>query len=137
MRFRVFAAVAAAATLFALPALAQTPADLTQFSTSCQSGARFLLGDMPEGFDASPILTPLCGCLATTFKDMPQKDVDMLAADLRGEGTEEAHNAHGDYVGLTVKAREGVSACFAAPEVAAAIEAAQPPAAEPATPATP
>jgi hypothetical protein len=138
LRVSVFAAIAAAATLFVMPTMAQTPTDLTQFNASCQGGELFLIGEMPEGTDSSSILTPLCGCLGTAFKDMPQKDVDMLAADLRGEGTDEAHTAHGDYVGLTERARVGLNSCFASPDVAAALQAAQPPtAADPAAPATP
>lgn len=137
----LFATAAAAISLLAMPALAQTPADLTQFSTSCQGGEAFLLGQVPEGVDSASILTPLCGCLTTTFNELPQKDIDMLAADLRGEGTDEAHAAHGDYAGLTERAREGLTTCFASPEVAAAMAAAQPPAdpaaADPAAPATP
>ncbi|MDC9823906.1 hypothetical protein PRN20_09180 [Devosia sp. ZB163] len=118
------------------PALAQTPADTAGFSQACLGGATFLLGQVPEGADATTILTPLCGCLGTAFKDMSQKDIDMLAADLRGEGTDEAHTAHGNYQGLTELAREGLNNCFASPEVVAAMQAAQPPAAE-TTPATP
>lgn len=141
MRVSVFAAIAAAATLFAMPAMAQTPADLTQFTAACQGGEAFLLGDVPEGTDSSSILTPLCGCLTTAFTDMSQKDVDMLSADLRGEGTDETHAAHGNYEGLTELAREGLNNCFASPDVAAALQAAQPPAdpaaADPAAPATP
>jgi hypothetical protein len=66
---------------------------------------------------------------------LPQADVDMLAADLRGEGTDEAHTAHGSYEALANTARDGVNACFATPEVVAAVEANVP--AEPAAPAEP
>ena len=136
-----FVAILMAIGLMVVPAVAQTPADLTQFTAACQGGEAFLLGQVPEGIDSAPILTPLCGCLANAFKDLPQKDVDMLAADLRGEGTDEAHAAHGDYTGLTERAREGLTTCFASPEVSAAMAAAQPPAepapADPAAPATP
>ena len=131
----------AAAGLFAVPSMAQTPTDLTQFTTSCQGGEAFLLGQVPEGVDSASILTPLCGCLTTAFVDLSQKDVDMLSADLRGEGTDEAHTAHGDYAGLTERAREGLTTCFASPDVAAAMAAAQPPAdpaaSDPMAPATP
>jgi hypothetical protein len=128
-----FAALAGLIVVSATPAaLAQSPADLAKFSESCLAAQTFLLGDVPEGVDSSAILTPLCGCLGTAFKDLPQKDVDMLAADLRGEGTDEAHAAHGDYEKLTEQAREGLNTCFADPEVAAALQAAQPAATEPA-----
>ncbi len=117
--------------LSAMPASAQTPASLTAFDEACMGGEAFLLGQVPAGVDTSTVLTPLCGCLNTRFKDMDQKDVDMLAADLRGEGTDEAHNAHGGYANLTERAREGLNNCFASEEVSAALRAAQPPAAEP------
>lgn len=141
MRVSVLFAAVTAAALFAAPSIAQTPADLTQFTSSCQGGAAFLLGEVPAGVDSASILTPLCGCLTTAFAELPQKDVDMLAADLRGEGTDEAHTAHGDYAGLTERARGGLTTCFASPDVAAAMAAAQPPAdpapADPMAPATP
>lgn len=120
--------------LSAPAAFAQAPADFTQFSTACQSAQAFLLGEVPEGVDSATILTPLCSCLGTAFKDMPQKDVDMLAVDLRGEGTDEAHAAYGSYDKLTEVARVGLNNCFTSPDVAAALEAAQPPADPAATP---
>jgi hypothetical protein len=116
--------------------MAQTPADFGKFSEACMGGEAFLLGQVPEGVDSSTILTPLCGCLNTAFKDMAQADVDMLAADLRGEGTDDAHKAYGDYAKLTEQARGGLNSCFADPTVAAALKAAEPPAADPAAPAT-
>lgn len=113
-------------------AQAQTPADFTKFTETCLAAQAFLLGEVPEGVDASLILTPLCGCLTGAFKDMPQKDVDILAADLRGEGTDELHAAHGSYEKVTELAREGLTTCFASPEVTAAMQTAMPPSAAPA-----
>lgn len=134
----VLAAIAGLLTLSAAPAaLAQTPADFTKFSETCLAAQAFLLGDVPAGVDSSLILTPLCGCLTGAFKDLPQKDVDILAADLRGEGTDELHAAHGSYDKVTEVAREGLTTCFASPEVTAAMQAAAPPAAAPADPAAP
>ena len=131
----LIAVLAGLTTLSAMPAMAQTSADFGKFSEACMGGEAFLLGQVPEGVDSSTILTPLCGCLNTAFKDMPQGDVDMLAADLRGEGTDEAHKAYGDYAKLTEQARVGLNNCFASTEVATALKAAQPPAADPAAPA--
>lgn len=133
-----FAALAGMIVLSVVPAAqAQSPADFTKFSETCLAAQTFLLGEVPEGVDASLILTPLCGCLTGAFKDMPQKDVDILAADLRGEGTDELHAAHGSYEKVTDLAREGLTTCFASPEVTAAMQAVTPPAADPAAPATP
>lgn len=134
MQVRIaFAALAGLIALSLAPAaIAQTPADFTKFSESCLGAEAFLLGEVPESVDSSTILTPLCGCLSGAFKDLPQKDVDVLAADLRGEGTDEAHTAHGSYQTVADAAREGLTTCFANPDVAAALQAATPPAPEPA-----
>lgn len=139
MQVRIaIAALAGMIALSATPAaLAQTPADFTKFSETCLAAEAFLLGEVPAGVDSALILTPLCGCLTGTFKDMPQKDVDILAADLRGEGTDELHAAHGSYEKVTDLAREGLTTCFASPEVTAAMQAAAPAAPAPADPAAP
>lgn len=132
----VFAALVGLMTISATPAaFAQTPADFAKFTESCLTAEAFLLGEVPAGVDSSLILTPLCGCLTGAFKDLPQKDVDILAADLRGEGTDEAHTAHGSYEKVSESAREGLTTCFASPEVTAAMQAATPPAPAPADPA--
>lgn len=138
MQVRFAFALAGMIALSFIPAAqAQTAADFTKFSETCLAAETFLLGEVPEGVDSSLILTPLCGCLTGAFKDMPQKDVDILAADLRGEGTDELHAAHGSYEKVTDLAREGLTTCFASPEVTAAMQAAAPPAAAPADPAAP
>ena len=135
----VLASFMAASLLAALPATAQeTPADFTTFDQACAGAAAFLLGDVPEGTDPATILTPLCACLDTGFKDLPQKDVDILAADLRGEGTDEAHAAHGDYKSVEDKAREVLNTCYASPEVMSLMAPPEnPPPADPASPAAP
>ncbi|MDB5542479.1 MAG: hypothetical protein JWQ89_4206 [Devosia sp.] len=127
------AALAGLMIISAAPAaLAQTPADFTKFNESCLAAAPFLLGQVPDGVDTASILSPLCGCLATSFKDLPQTDVDVLAADLRGEGTDAVHTAHGSYDKVAETARQGLTTCFASPEVVAAMEKAAPPATAPA-----
>lgn len=135
------AALLAASVLAVTPAVhAQdaTPADLTAFNTACAGAATFLLGEVPEGTDPATILTPLCACLDTGFKDQPQKDIDILAADLRGEGTDELHAAHGGYEAVEEKARDVLNACYATPEVMALMAPPEnPPPADPAAPAAP
>lgn len=114
------AALMAAAVLAVPAAQAQdTPADLAGFNAACAGAEMFLLGEVPEGTDAQAILTPLCGCLATGFADLPQADVDILATDLRGEGTEELHLAHGNYEAVEETARDVLNACYASPEISA------------------
>jgi hypothetical protein len=115
------AALLASSLLALAPAYAQetTPADMTKFDEACAGAQQFLLGEVPAGTDPATILTPLCACLDTGFKDFPQKDVDILATDLRGEGTEEAHTAHGAYADVEAKARDVLNTCYASPEVQA------------------
>lgn len=139
MQVRIaLAAIAGLITFSVTPAaLAQAPADFTKFSESCLTAEAFLLGEVPAGVDSSLIMTPLCGCLSGAFKDLPQKDIDVLAADLRGEGTDEAHTAHGAYEKVSEAAREGLTTCFASPEVTAAMQAVAPPEAAPAPDAAP
>lgn len=133
-----FAALMAASMLAAIPAAQaqDTPADLTGFNAACAGAAEFLLGDVPEGTDPATILTPLCACLDNGFKDSPQQDIDILAADLLGEGTEELHAAHGNYEAVEAKARDVLNACYASPEVMSLMPPPEAPsAADPAAPA--
>jgi hypothetical protein len=129
LQFRVALAASVALLLSAPAAMAQSSADMTAFSEVCLTAEEFLLGQLPEGTEAEPVMIPLCTCLTDEFSDLPQADVDMLTTDLRGEGTEDVRAAYGDYEALSVTARGGVTACFANPDVVAAIEAAAPPAA--------
>jgi len=114
-----FAALMAASLLAAMPAHAQdTPtADMTAFDTACAGAQQFLLGEVPAGTDPVTIMTPLCACLNTGFKGETQKDVDVLSADLRGEGTDEVHAAHGSYQAVEDKARDVLNACYSSPEI--------------------
>ncbi len=135
-----FAALLAASILAAIPAVSaqETEIDMTAFNEACAGAANFLLGDVPEGTDPVTILTPLCACMDTGFKPLGQADVDILAADLRGEGTEEAHAAHGSYDEVEEKARDVLNACYASPEVSALMAPPENEApAEPAAPADP
>jgi len=115
------AALLAASVFAAIPAVhaQEGEADMAAFGEACAGAAPFLIGDVPEGTDPATILTPLCACLEAGFRTMPQADVDILAADLRGQGTEEAHAAHGDYSSVEDKARDVLNACYASPEVSA------------------
>ncbi len=126
MRFRVVLAASATLAFLAPAAIAQSSADMTAFSATCLTAEEFLLGQVPEGTDAEAVMAPLCACLTDELSDLPQADVDMLATDLRGEGTEEVRAAYGDYEALSVTARGGVTTCFANPDVVAAIGATAP-----------
>jgi hypothetical protein len=126
MTFRTALAVLAGSLTLALaaPVSAQTPADFTKFSEACQGAQAFLIGDLPEGTDPKTILTPLCACITTAFAPFTQQEVDVLAADLRGESTEESHAAFADYAALETKARDGLTSCFSKPEIQSLMPAA-------------
>jgi len=88
-RFLRLAALPLALALSAAPALGQQ-VDFTAFRAACTGGAAFLIGEVPEGADAAPVLAALCPCLETGFADFSQAEIDALAADLRTGSTEEA-----------------------------------------------
>ncbi len=115
------AALLAVSVLAAAPVVhaQDTATDLAGFSEACAGAEVFLLGEVPEGTDAASILTPLCACLATGFGELPQADIDILATDLRGEGTDEMHAAHGNYEAVEETARDVLNACYASPEISA------------------
>lgn len=123
----VVAAALALTAALALPAAAQT-ASTEAFTASCLAAGPFLIGEVPAEVDAATILTPLCSCLVAEFSGFPQAEIDVLAADLAGTSTEESHAAFGDYEALEDKARAGLTKCFDAPEVRAALDAAAAPA---------
>jgi hypothetical protein len=129
-------ALAIAGCLFAAPAArAADPADFTKFTAACATAGPMLLGDVPATVDTSTIVTPLCSCLVTEFKDFSQPEVDMLTSDLAGTATEDSRKAYTDYEALSSKAGTGLQKCFQTDEVTKAMAAAQPPAPE--TPAAP
>ncbi len=91
-RLSASAVVFTLATLAVAPtASAQSAVDFTGFTQSCMGAAVFLLGDVPPEVDSASVLTPLCGCLETSFGALSQGDVDELAADLAGTSTDETH----------------------------------------------
>ncbi|MBK8083520.1 MAG: hypothetical protein IPK28_06545 [Devosia sp.] len=125
-RLSASAVVFTLATLAVAPtASAQSAVDFTGFTQSCMGAAVFLLGDVPPEVDSASVLTPLCGCLETSFGALSQGDVDELAADLAGTSTDETHTAHGDYERLLETASSSLQTCYATPEVVAALDAAQ------------
>lgn len=127
MRLRhALAVFVAAIALSAGPAARaeeQAPvSDVARLSTACMGAKGFLLGEVPEGIDANAALTPLCGCLAKEFSVFPQKEVDLLTADLDGSATEESRNAYAGYKDLAIKAQNSLTICFALPEVTSALK---------------
>jgi hypothetical protein len=125
MLFRVLPAAALVlATFIVQPAFAEAAAEMAPFTEACKGAAMYLLPDAPEGTDTAPVMAPLCDCIVKGFAQFPQGEIDVLAADLRGESTEDTHKAFGDYQALSTKAGAVVQACFADPAVVAAKTAA-------------
>ncbi len=121
MRRLLVVTLFAGLTIGAQPAMAQS--DLTAFGTTCLAAQGFFLGQVPEGVDVVPIMTPLCACLTTTFAPLPQADIDMLVSDIEGTSTDATHAAYGDYTKLLESASTGLTTCQQSAEVQAAIEA--------------
>lgn len=125
MLFRALPAAALVfASLLAQPSFAQAASDMAPFTEACKGAAMYLLPDAPEGTDTAPVMALLCDCIVKGFAEFPQNEIDVLAADLRGESTEDTHKAFGDYQALSTKAGAVVQACFADPAVVAAKTAA-------------
>jgi len=103
---RLLAAAALLGLILTAPAAAQVT-DTAPFLEACNAVE-------PEGFGLDASQGPaFCGCLATGFSSRSQADLDILAADLRGESTAETHAAHGNYEELEEAARDAVDACVA------------------------
>lgn len=117
---RRFTSIAFAACVLAAPSLAPAPAfsaEFEAFRAACLSAQQFLIGDVPEGKNAQPVLDVLCPCLETGFAELSQPEVDALEVDLRTGGSD---NPYEDYEALQDKATEVLGACFASDEVMAA-----------------
>lgn len=107
-------------------ALASAPAaaaDFTQFRASCAAGGAFLLGEVPEGKNAQPVIDALCPCLETGFAAYSQAEIDALEADLRTGTSDEARAAYAAYEELQDKATGVLGTCFASEAVMAAARA--------------
>ena len=103
----------------ATPAAAQS-ADFTAFRAACANGAGFLIGEVPEGKDATPVMAVLCPCLETGFAAFSQPEIDALEADLRTGSSAEAKARYPAYQELQDKATAVLGTCFGAPEVMSA-----------------
>lgn len=110
----------AAVSLTTGPAIA---ADFTAFRTACLGAAPFLIGDVPEGKNAQPVLDTLCPCLEAGFAGYSQPEIDALEADLRTGTNDEARATYSAYEELQTKATEVLGACFSSEAVMAAAAA--------------
>lgn len=121
-RFAAAAVVAlsVAAGLLALPAAA---ADFTAFHASCTGATAFLLGEVPEGKNAQPVIDALCPCLEAGFAGYSQPEIDALEADLRTGTSDEAKAKYPAYQELQAKASDILGTCFGSEAVIAAAKA--------------
>lgn len=110
----------------ALSALGPFPAvgaDFTEFRAACLGGAAFLIGEVPEGKNAQPVLDALCPCLEAGFAGYSQPEIDALEADLRTGTSDEAKATYADYHALQTKATGVLGTCFGSEAVMAAAAA--------------
>ena len=99
-------------------------ADFTAFRLACAGGGAFLLGDVPDGTNAQPILDALCPCLEAGFASYTQPEVDALEADLRTGTNDEAKAKFPASQELQAKASGTLRTCFASDAVMSAATAA-------------
>jgi hypothetical protein len=98
-------------------------ADFTAFRAACLGGTAFLLGEIPEGKNAQPLMAALCPCLETGFASYSQPEIDALEADLRTGTPDEAKATYPGYQELQSKATGVLGTCFASDAVMAAARA--------------
>lgn len=98
-------------------------ADFTVFRASCLGGGAFLLGEVPKGKNAQPVLDAICACLETGLAGYSQLEIDALATDLRTGSSNESRAAYPAYEELQTKATPVLGACFASDAVMAAARA--------------
>lgn len=115
-----FAACLAATALLPTTTIA---AEMTAFHEACIGAQEFLIGPVPEGKDAQPVLDALCPCLETGFAEYTQPEVDALTSDLRTGSPEEAMASYPEYEQLQEKATTVLGGCFASEAVMAAAKA--------------
>ena len=109
-----------AAGFVPLPAIA---GDFTAFRAACSNGGAFLLGEVPEGKNAQPVIDALCPCLEAGFASYTQPEIDALEADLRTGTNDEAKATYPGYQELQTKATEVLGTCFSSEAVMAAAAA--------------
>lgn len=122
-RLIVSASLAASLTAIGLAPAPATAADFTAFRVSCTNGGAFLLGEVPEGKNAQPVLDALCPCLEAGFASYEQAEIDALEADLRTGTSDEAKAKYPAYQELQAKATGVLGTCFASQAVMDAAKA--------------
>lgn len=98
-------------------------ADFTAFRVSCAKGGAFLLGEVPEGKNAQPVVDAICACLEPGFASYTQPEIDALEADLRTGTNDEAKAKYPAYQDLQAKATGVLGTCFASQAVMDAAKA--------------
>jgi hypothetical protein len=114
------ATVAVSMTAVGLAPVPAVAADFTAFRTACTNGAPFLLGEVPEGKNAQPVIDAICPCLEAGFASYSQPEIDALEADLRTGTSNEARARYPAYQELQVKATGVLNTCFSSDAVVSA-----------------
>jgi hypothetical protein len=120
IRSVLVAALALSGAMAVSPAAA---ADFTAFRAACLGGATFLIGEVPEGKDAQPVIDALCPCLEAGFAAYTQPEIDALEADLRTGTADEAKATYPAYQELQAKATGVLGTCFSSEAVMTAARA--------------
>lgn len=119
-RYLLATSLALSAAIVTAPASA---ADFTEFRAACLGGEAFLIGEVPEGKNAQPVMDALCPCLETGFAAYSQPQIDALEADLRTGTNDEAKATYPAYEDLKARATGVLGTCFASDAVMAAARA--------------
>jgi hypothetical protein len=98
-------------------------ADFAAFRTACANGGPFLLGEVPEGKNAQPVIAAICPCLEAGFASYSQAEIDALEADLRTGTSDEAKAKYPAYQELQAKATGVLNTCFTSEAVVSAARA--------------
>lgn len=100
-----------------------TSADFNAFRAACFNGGASMLGPVPEGKTAGPVLAALCPCLEAGFASYSQPEIDALEADLRTGTSDEAEATYPAYQELQAKSTRVIAACFGSQAVMEAARA--------------
>jgi hypothetical protein len=122
-RIVLAASVAVSLTAIGLAPVPAMAADFAAFRTACANGGPFLLGEVPEGKNAQPVIDALCPCLEAGFASYTQPEIDALEADLRTGTSDEAKATYPAYQELQVKATGVLNTCFTSDAVVSAARA--------------
>ena len=111
-RFVIPASLAISLAVIGLAPVPAAAADFAAFRAACTNGGAFLLGEVPEGKNAQPVIDSICPCLEAGFASYSQPEIDALEADLRTGTSDEARAKYPAYQELQANATGVLNTCF-------------------------